>query len=195
MPLLKQGISCFPDNLFELPGEAYPWWVAYVRSRQEKALTRLLLPAEVPFYLPCQERRARRRGRSFSSYLPLFPGYVFVRGGGTQRLAALRSNLIVTTLPVSDQVLLTEELLQLYQLQQSGAALVSCSPLRPGDAVRIVAGPFQGYRGVVVRGAERPRLVVSISVLKKAVAVEFDREALFLLVPPRFDREIVPSVA
>ncbi|MGH9316981.1 MAG: transcription termination/antitermination NusG family protein [Thermoanaerobaculia bacterium] len=182
MPLLKCGTEIFPPSLFELPEGDYPWWVAHVRSRQEKALARYLLPLQVPFYLPLREKRSRRSGRTFTSYLPLFRGYLFLRGSGRERHAALRSNLIVRVLDVPDQALLNRELGELRALQRMGASLVPYAPLAAGDVVRVADGPFQGYSGVVVRGAARPRLVVSISVLRKAVAVEFERD---VLVPAR----------
>jgi transcription antitermination factor NusG len=127
--------------------------------------------------------------------LPLFPGYVFFRGAGAHRVAALRSNLIVKTLGVPDQRLLSEELSQLRKLQESGASLVPYTPLVPGDAVHVVEGPFKGYTGVVLQGGERPRLVISITMLRKAVAVEFEREALVPMRPPRSDRRNNRSVA
>jgi transcription antitermination factor NusG len=178
MPLLKSNIDLFPASLFELPERDFPWWVAHVRSRQEKALARNLFPLEVPFYLPQREKRIRRAGRAFVSYLPLFPGYLFFRGSAAQRSAALRSNLIVKILDVTDQSLLARELLQIRHLQETGADLVPYHDLVPGDPVRVIEGPFSGYTGVVLRARGRMRLLVSISMLRQAVAVEFEREVV-----------------
>ena len=178
MPLLKREKEIFPPGLFDLPEPDFPWWVAHTRSRQEKALARYLEPLGVPFYLPQGEQRKRRAGRNFVSYLPLFPSYLFFRGSKEHRYAAWRSNLLVRILDVADQVLLTQELTQLHALQQLGASVAAYPPLSPGDAVRIVEGPFKGYTGVVLREQARLRLVVSISVLRKAVAVEFERDVL-----------------
>jgi transcription antitermination factor NusG len=184
MPLLKSEPDAFPENVFALPAETSPWWVAHVRSRQEKALARHLHPLGVPFYLPQREHAVRRHGRTRRSYLPLFPGYFFFRGGAAERIAALRSNLVVKVLEVSNQELLSEELGQLRQLQLAGASLEPWETLVEGAPVRIVEGAFQGYFGVVVRGGERPRLVVSVSILRKAVAVELDRSAVVGLSAP-----------
>jgi transcription antitermination factor NusG len=67
--------------------------------------------------------------------------------------------------------------------------------LADGDAVRIVEGPFRGYVGTVLRGAERPRLIVSISILRKAVAVELERGAVVPLPSSARTRRDVRSVA
>jgi transcription antitermination factor NusG len=178
MTLLRHETDLFPTDVFELSETAVPWWVAHVRSRQEKALARHLVQFGVPFYLPLREKRVRRGGRQFVSHLPLFPSYVFCRGRGEERLAALRTHLVCQILDVAQQEVLNGELAQLRLLQESGASLAPHPAFAPGDAVRVIEGPFEGYVGVVVRCGGRPRLVVSISMLRKAVAVEFDSAVL-----------------
>jgi len=178
MPLLKREVEMSHPNLFEFSEEELPWWVAHTRSRQEKALARFLLPLEIPFYVPQWQKKARRAGRNLCSYIPLFPGYVFFRGSAADRHSTLRSGLLVSILEVTDQRLLQNELAQLRRLQQLGADLVPHRELHPGDPVRITEGPFSGYSGIVIRGQARLRLMVSITMLRKTVAVEFDRAVL-----------------
>ena len=178
MPLLRRGPEVFPQSLFDLSSAEFPWMVAQTRSRQEKALVRNLEPLHVPFYLPQHERHAVRSGRRFVSFIPLFPGYVFLRADPGARTAALRSGLVVRLLEVRDQELLHAELRQLRRLQQTGARLVPYAPLVEGDLVTIAEGPFRGYRGRVLREQSSSRLIVSVSMLRQSVAVEFDRSSL-----------------
>ena len=178
MPLLKRGPEVYPQGLFDMSPAESPWTVAQTRSRQEKALVRHLEPLGVGFYLPQRERRIDRGGRRFRSYLPLFPGYVFLRADPLSRAAAFRSGCVVRLLDVGDQDLLHEELQQLRRLQEEGANLVPYAPLVPGDLVTISEGPFQGYRGRVLREHSTLRLVVSVSILRQRIAVEFDRSCL-----------------
>ena len=152
--------------------------VAQTRSRQEKALVRHLEPLQVPFYLPQHQRHIARAGRRFVSFIPLFPGYVFLRADPAARTAAFRSGLVVRLLEVRDQDLLHGELKQLRRLQESGANLLPYAPLAPGDLVTIADGPFRGYRGRVVRDQSATRLIVSVSMLRQNVIVEFDRSSL-----------------
>jgi transcription antitermination factor NusG len=196
MPLLKREVEISHPDLFELSEAEYPWRVARTRSRQEKVLARILLPLGIPFYVPQRQKTIRRSGRTRVSYLPLFPGYVFFRGAGEQRLAALRSGFIVGLLDVPDQALLQRELAQLRLLQESGAELAPYEEIRAGDPVRITEGPFTGYSGVVLRGQARLRLVVSITMLRKTVAVEFDRGVLTPARPVRrLEGEVRTAVA
>ncbi len=178
MPLLRRGPEAFPQGLFDLHPADLPWTVAHTRSRQEKALVRHLAPLETGFYLPVYERQVRRAGRRFVSYIPLFAGYVFLRADAAARAAVFRSGLVVKLLEVRDQDLLHAELRQLRALQESGANLVPFAPLAPGDIVQVAEGPFRGYRGQVVREQSSVRLIVSVSMLRQNVAVEFDRSCL-----------------
>jgi transcription antitermination factor NusG len=178
VPILKPEVDLFPSRLFELPRTEHPWWVARVRSRQEKGLARHLAGRAVGFYLPQEKKQTLRAGRSFVSSLPLFPGYLFFRGPAAVRLEALQSKLIVQVLPVLDQEELQRELVSLWRLQQSGAPLVAVPYLEVGDEVEVMDGPFRGWTGKVLREKGRLRLVVSIILLRQSVAAELDREAL-----------------
>ena len=178
MPLLKREVDVFPQSIFELSGTERPWWVAHTRSRQEKSLARYLLPFGVPFFVPQHEKKLRRGKKQRRSYLPLFPGYLFFRGSLAERQTAFQSRLIVQILEVADQVCLQKELHELHALQQAGATLIPLEELHAGDPVQVTEGAFQGYSGFVMRDQARLRLLVSITMLRKTVAVEFDREVL-----------------
>jgi transcription antitermination factor NusG len=185
MPLRKRETDLYPVDLFSLTAGDWPWRVAHVRSRQEKGLARQLHTSGIPFYLPVAEKRALIGGRSRVSFLPLFPGYVFFRGGEEARRAALASRLVARLIPVSDPSLLEEELRQLRTLQEAGASLIPWESIVEGDAVRVQDGAFRGYSGIVLRETSRLRLLVSITMLSRSVAVEFPREALSRIAPPR----------
>jgi len=175
MPLLAKETEIAPETIFDL---SEPWSVAHVRSRQEKVLARHLLENSIPFYLPQIEKTTARAGRRFVSWVPLFGGYVFFRGGRDARQRALRSNVIASLIDVQDQERLDRELRQIRELQLMGASLIPLPEFAAGDAVKIDEGAFAGYEGVVVRTAKRDRLLISISLLRKTVAVEFPQTAV-----------------
>jgi transcription antitermination factor NusG len=173
MPILKREPDAFPESVFEMDE---PWWVAHLRSRQEKLLARYLRDHEIPFYLPQMEKRVRRKGRTLISYLPLFPGYVFFRGGRNEKVLALKSNVIVSVLDPADQSEIAKELEQLRRLQLTEAELKPHPFVAPGDTVLITEGAFEGYRGVVLKEKGMMRLIVSVSFIRQSVALEIDRE-------------------
>lgn len=187
MPILRKECDIFPDDLFDLSTGDAPWEIAHLRSRQEKSVARLLLDGRKPFYLPQIEEMKKRSGRTFVSHLPLFPGYIFLRRVEGLRQTLWRTSAVVSMIQVPDQAQLTAELLQIRQLQASGAVLTPCMDLAPGDAVRITEGAFSGYVGIVIQERGSLRVIVSVSILKKSVAVEFPRDLLAQLKPIEAD--------
>ncbi|MGH9459358.1 MAG: transcription termination/antitermination NusG family protein [Thermoanaerobaculia bacterium] len=178
MPLLKREPDLFPSDFFELSEDTYQWWVAHVASRQEKVLARFLHDRAIPFYLPQAEKQTRRNGRTLTSHIPLFPGYVFLRADRAQRALAFRSNVIANMLEVIDAAAFAAELRQIFDLQSRGAMLAPFADLVPGDAVRITDGVFKGYSGVIVRERGDVRLVVSVSLIRQSVLVELSRDGV-----------------
>lgn len=173
MPILKREPDSFNENLFSLDS---PWWVAHLRSRQEKVFARYLGHYEIPFYLPQVEKKVRRDGRTVTSYLPLFGGYLFFRGAEEEAARALRSHLVVNLLTPPDPASFDAELRQIHELQTTTGRLVPHPYLGMGDAVLITEGMFKGHRGVIVRERGSERLVVSVSFIRQSVSVEIDRQ-------------------
>jgi transcription antitermination factor NusG len=178
MPLLRREVDLSPDDFFELDAARFPWGVAHVRSRQEKLLARHLGERGVPFYLPQFASKSVRSGRTFTSWLPLFPGYLFFRGDTSARDAVRRSNVVANTIDVGDTELLAAQLRQIRELQLAGASMQPYDALVAGDPVRIRDGAFAGYTGIVEREKGHDRLVVLVALINRAVTVEFERHVL-----------------
>jgi transcription antitermination factor NusG len=179
MPLLPLETFVFPPDLFTGPSSGHAdgancWWALHTRPRAEKSLARRLLARDIPFFLPLYQRQARVRGRLFCSHLPLFPGYLFLRGEGQFRLAALETNLVVRVLPVVDQDQLQKELTHVYQLVASGAPLSPEDQLQPGRRVEVTAGPLIGLEGKVLRRGKRLKFFVEVQLLQRGVSVEVE---------------------
>jgi len=95
MPDLECAAAVDPVRLFGAPDVERPgsraldsWCVLHTRPRAEKALARWLASRDLCFYLPLYERNYVAQRRVVRSLLPLFPGYVFLRGGEAVREAA-----------------------------------------------------------------------------------------------------------
>lgn len=174
MPLLNLEPYVFPQNLFTEGVPAGDWWALHTRPRAEKALARKLLARGAAFFLPLYHRQWRTGGRLRSSYLPLFPGYMFLHGESQARLRALETNLVVRALEVEDQARLHEELKRVYQLVVSGAPLSPEDRLQPGTAVEVISGPLAGMTGKIVRRGKQLRFFVEVEILKCGVSIEME---------------------
>ncbi len=178
MPLLPLEPCLFPGDLFDkaafILSGSERWLVLHTRPRAEKALARHLWGRRLSFFLPVYQRQWRNRGRRQCSYLPLFPGYVFLRGDEEARVAALTTNLVVNVLREADQEQLETDLRRVHRLMNSGSALSPEGRLAPGTLVTLNAGPFRGLEGKILRRGSDLRFVVEVCLLQRGVSVEID---------------------
>ena len=177
MPVLPSEPSRFPDELFAEESDVAVdrrWWVLHTRARQEKSLARQLHQARVPFFLPLISKRGLTRGRVFTSYMPLFPGYVFLLGQRDERLSALSTNRVVHSLEVVDQNKLWHDLTQVWRLIESGAPITPEDHLEPGVFVEIQHGALAGLKGRIIRAASGRRFVVEVDFIHRGASVMLD---------------------
>jgi transcription antitermination factor NusG len=182
MPLLAAEPNLFPSSLFEPPlaeiATEQRWWVLHTRPRQEKALARHLLQRQLSFYLPVAPRRLLVRGRAMTSYLPLFPGYLFLRADREQKMVALTTNRVASALAVADQSRIWNDLRQVYQLIASGKPITPEDRLAPGALVEIRHGPLAGMKGKILRAASGFRFVVEVDFIQRGASVTLDDHCL-----------------
>jgi len=178
MPLLPLEPFVYPPDLLTTPCQSLEatgnWWVLHTRPRAEKALARKLLALRRDFFLPLYRKQWRNRGRSLASYVPLFPGYVFLRGDEAARLAALKTNQVVRVLPVPVGEQLRTDLVRIYQLMECGAPVAPEDRLQAGMPVVLTAGPLAGLQGKVIRRDRHMRFVVEVDFIQRGASVEVE---------------------
>lgn len=157
------------------------WHVLHTRSRQEKALADELAAMGIASYLPlCRQVRFYGR-RKIASEIPLFPGYVFLRGTIDQAYLADRTHRVAAILPVNDQHRLQWELTNL-QLALSNQTEFTKHPwLAVGVRVEVRSGPFRGLQGIVQSRTRSDRLILQVHMLGCATSVEIDGALLEML--------------
>jgi transcriptional antiterminator RfaH len=168
----------YPADLLATPSPcpkaAGIWWVLHTRPRAEKALVRKLLAQRQDFFLPLYKKQSQSRGRPLASYVPLFSGYVFLRGDEPARLAALRTNQVIRVLPVPEGERLRADLARIYQLMECGAPVAPEERLQPGMPVVLTAGPLAGLQGKIVRRDRQMRFVIEVDFIQRGASVEVE---------------------
>jgi transcription antitermination factor NusG len=186
MPALAAETCLFPEQLFaeyplDLLAEDQQWWVMRTKSRQEKSLARDLLAREIPFYLPMAKKVAKVRGKRFSSYLPFFPGYVFLYANEANRVLSLTTNRVVQLLPVREQEKLWFDLSQIHRLLESDAVLNFEPQLELGRRVRINYGSMMGLEGTLIHRRGETKFLVAVDFLQQGASLEIEDSQLELL--------------
>jgi transcription antitermination factor NusG len=164
----------------ETPCDLAPiqWFAVRVKSNREKVVTEMAKGKEFEAFLPLYNGRRRWSDRFVSVELPLFPGYVFCRLNSEHRLPILTIPGVLhfvgvgkIPMPIDDS-----EIGSIQTAVQSGLWAEPWPFLEVGQRVRLDHGPLAGVEGFLVESHKKNRIVVSVTLLKRAVAVEIERD-------------------
>jgi transcription antitermination factor NusG len=109
---------------------------------------------------------------------PLFPGYVFCRAdlSGRPPLVTTPSVIGILSFGGVPALISEKEIDTIKAVLRSGLSSEPCAYLRDGDRVRILGGPLMGVEGLLMRSKGDWRVVLSVDVLCRSIAVEVERQ-------------------
>jgi transcription antitermination factor NusG len=159
------------------------WFALRVKSRCEKVTAAILHNKGYQEFLPLYRSRRHWSDRTKQLDLPLFPGYVFCRFDPHDRLPVLTTPGLVHIVgvagipaPIDDR-----EIDAVHAIIKSGLAAEPWPFVKVGNIVRIDYGSLEGLEGILIEIKKRHRLVVSVTLLQRSVAVEIDRDWVSLV--------------
>lgn len=166
-----------PDTAVQPDGK---WYALYTCPRHEKRVAEQIKQRSFSCYLPLYRSVRRWKDRRKELELALFPGYVFVQMAIERRLQVLQLPGVVRLVSFNGQpaALPTEEIEALQERLSSGARVEPHPYLRVGRRVRVRSGAMQGLEGIIVRRKDSCRVVFSIDLIMRSVAVEVDESDL-----------------
>jgi transcription antitermination factor NusG len=179
----EEGISDFSEpaaNAVMGQPAAGPlqWFALVVKPRFDKAVARALEVKGYETLLPVYRKYHKYANRSKHFELPLFPGYVCCRFDVEARLPILTTPGVIRVLGVQNTPLPLSDT-EIHSLQ---AAIHAQLPVQPypyvsaGQKVRINSGVLAGVEGIVLGPKPKLRLVLSITLLRRSVLLEVDRD-------------------
>jgi transcription antitermination factor NusG len=153
-----------------------PWYAIYTRHKHEKTVAQILTGKGLEVFLPLYSAAHRWNDRTKLLSLPLFPCYVFLKGGLDRRLDIVTTPGIHTVVSIAGQpaIIPAHQIETIRRATQSGARVDPHPFLKCGERVRVKCGPLAAVEGILVRKKNLCRLVVSVEMLGKAVAIEVD---------------------
>jgi transcription antitermination factor NusG len=152
------------------------WYALLTRHQHEKSVASALSNKRYEVYLPLYRSVRRWKDRAKQLWLPLFPGYVFIREGMDRQLQILTTPGIVHIVGWGGRPAIVPQA-QLTAVRQiiERCLLVETHPhLQFGDRVRVKTGPLMGLEGILTRKKGADRLVMSMDMLGRSAAVEID---------------------
>lgn len=152
------------------------WYAVYTRARHEKRVEEQLRRKSVETLLPIYETLRRWKNGRHRVQFPLFPGYAFVRIALKDRLEVIKVPGVVRLVGFDGKPTpLPEE--EINGLRRGLAAGVEIRPhpyLTVGRGVRVVSGPLQGMRGILVRRKSQLRVVISLELIMRSMMADVD---------------------
>lgn len=155
------------------------WYAIRVQSKFESVASTTLRGKGYEEFLPLYRARRRWSDRTKEIELPLFPGYLFCRFDVRDRLLPIFTTPGVmsivgagkTPIPIEE-----DEIEAVRAVLRLGLAAQPWPYLAVGSRVYIDRGPLAGVEGIVTSTDRVYRLVLSVSLLERSIAVEIDRE-------------------
>ena len=170
--------SVTPNFIPDPPCDAFApqWFAAYTQPNHEKTVVRQLTERAIPHYLPLYESVRQWKDRKVRLEMPLFPGYVFVRMCVQKRLSVIQVPSVIRLVGFgADPVAIPEaELAAIRTCLDHNCRMVPHQLMQAGQRVRITRGSLTGIEGILLRRKGIARLVLSIELIMRAVAIEVD---------------------
>jgi transcription antitermination factor NusG len=171
------AVACPVTQTVYVCDQQRPWFAVLARGGRERNTTAHLEGAGYQCYLPVRRCARRWSDRTKEIQLPLFPGYLFCRMDPHNRLPILMTPGVIqivgvgkTPIPVDEN-----EMAAIQRVERSSLAVTPWPYPEVGSVARIEEGPLEGLTGIVVKIKSKLKLVLSVNLLQRSVAVEIDR--------------------
>jgi transcription antitermination factor NusG len=158
----------------------WPWYALHIRGRFEKLAAKQLRDKGYDTYLPVFKSLRRWSDRLKTVEMPLFSGYLFCKFNIEQKLPVLvvpgvlsivGTGKVAATIPESE----------VSSVRKVIASGMQCGPwpfVQNGQRISVERGPLAGLKGTVIEVKSSLRLILSLPLLHRSVAVEVDRSCV-----------------
>ena len=175
---LRQPSRAKEDIIFATlsTGAETRWYAVHTNSRHEKTVAQQMEGSQIPYFLPLYKSVRRWKDRKKHVEMPLFPGYVFVQIALRDKLQVLKVPGVVQLISFNGRPAALPDA-EIEALRSGLARSVATEPhpyLVVGKKVRVHHGPFAGVEGILIRRKDKFRVVLSIHLIQRSVAVEVD---------------------
>ncbi len=173
------------------------WFALQVKSRWESSTALFLSGKGYETFLPEYALKKKWSGKMRETNAPLFPGYIFCHFDPQNRLPILITPGVVAVVgrgripvPIEDS-----EIASIQTVIASGFPAQPWPYLEIGQRIRIEDDVLNGLEGILVNFKGKRRIVVSVSLLRRSVALEIDRSVVRPVAPPATGLDVAVQAA
>jgi transcription antitermination factor NusG len=156
------------------------WYALQIRSRWEGTAAGLLKGKGLETLLPTYTTRRKWSDRSKVVESPLFPGYVFCRFDVHNRLPVLITPGVISVVGMGKIPIAVEES-EIFSIQAAIGSGIQLEPwpyVEVGERVRIKDDVLDGMEGILTSFKGSHRVIISVTLLRRSVALEIDRSRI-----------------
>lgn len=164
-----------------------PWFAVQVRAKHENTAATVLRGKGYDPFLPLYKCRKRWSDRIKEAELPLLPGYLFCRFNPLDRLPILVTPGVIQVVGIAriPTPIDEAEIAALQTAVRSGLPSQPWPFLEVGQRVRVDYGPLTGHEGFLLEFRGHHRIILSITLLQRSVAVQVDSAWVSVVSPPK----------
>ena len=161
-----------------------PWLALQTKPRSEQKIEYMLRQKGYESFTPMYRRKRRWSDRIVEIDSPLFPMYVFCRLNPSMQNKAISTPGVIRIVGFGGKPapVAAEEIEALQLLSQSKYLREPWRYLPDGTAVLVETGPLTGIQGTICQDESKRRLVISITLLQRSVAIQLDDETVITVV-------------
>jgi transcription antitermination factor NusG len=161
-----------------------PWFALQTKPRNERQVERLLTHKGYECCLPTYRQKRRWSDRVVEVELPLFPLYVFCRFNPSAIGKAIATPGVTRIVAFGGHYAEVEraEIEALQLLTHSDLLREPWTYIPNGTLVQVETGPLAGSQGIFFPDEERRRLLLSLTLLQRSVAVQLDENTMLSVI-------------
>ena len=152
------------------------WYALRVRTKTEKIVAGGLNQRDIVNFLPLYKKKTQWSDRVKTSFIPLFPGYVFAKINGRQLhpLVTVPGFMYIVGQGSIPEPVDESDIIAVKRIVAQGVGVGPWPFCTAGQVVEVVRGPLAGLRGVYLRSKSEDRLVISLPLLQRSVSTEIE---------------------
>jgi transcription antitermination factor NusG len=156
------------------------WFALQIRSRWEGTTAGLLRGKGLETLLPTYTTKRKWSDRFKVVESPLFPGYIFCRFDVHNRLPVLITPGVISVVGRGKTPIAVDdaEILSIQAAIGSGIRMEPWPYVEIGERVRIKDDVLNGMEGILTSFKGSHRVVISVTLLRRSVALDIDRSRI-----------------
>jgi transcription termination/antitermination protein NusG len=167
-----------------MDAEVNHWFAVQTEPKCEKKVARLLIQKGYECLLPIYKQRRSWCYKAVETQAPLFPMYVLCKNTKSTigKVVVTPGVRRIVGFGAQPSIIPEEEIIALKRLSDSNLLREPWEYLPDGALIQIETGPMVGLRGLYVRTDDKRRLVISIEILQRSVAVQLSDDTVITVI-------------